>query len=332
MSRYYEALKEASRSRPVSHGRPEQTELDAALGVDDLPTAEGSTAASFEADLPLELEVDELEVDDLGSVDGENPAADFPAEDLPAPAAWTPTATEEAYAAFLPLQRPLGSRKKVALDQQALIPNSVDPVVIEHYRRLRTKIMQQHAVKPFRSLLVTSPEPEEGKSVTVLNLAFSFAMLRSFKVLVVDGDLRRGSLGRWLGKQEHAGLSNVIDGSATLAEAVLKWDELPVHFVLAGNSKIPAAELLHPAQVGRHLRAMTQQFDLVLIDSPPVNVITDAQLLSESCDAVMLVVRAFATTRKALEKAAKDLQACRMIGTILNGGSRGRMNRRYKGY
>ncbi len=220
----------------------------------------------------------------------------------------------------------------MALDRQALIPNSVDQIVVEHYRRLRTKIMQQHAVKPFRSLLVTSPEPEEGKSVTVLNLALSFAMLRSFKVLVVDGDLRRGSLGRWLGMEDRAGLSNVIDGSATFSEVVLKWDELPVHFILAGNSKISAAELLHPTQVGRHIRTMTQQFDLVLIDSPPVNLITDTQLLSESCDAVMLVVRAFATTRKALEQAAKDLQGCRIVGTILNGGARTHMYRRYKGY
>jgi protein-tyrosine kinase len=322
MSRYYEALQEASRSGRASNRNPEETELNAVLAVNDFQAEDSSEGKSGV----------EPEVDDLGPLVEESPSANFPtAADLPADPLWTTSTAEDSYCGFMPLQRP-SARKKMPLDRQALIPNSVDPIVVEHYRRLRTKIMQQHTAKPFRSLLVTSPEPEEGKSVTVLNLAFSFAMLRSFKVLVVDGDLRRGSLGRWLGMEDHAGFGNVIDGSATFAQVVLKWDEVPVHFVLAGNSKIPAAELLHPAQVGRHLRTITQQFDLVLIDSPPVNVITDTQLLSESCDAVMLVVRAFATTRKALEKAAKDLHACRIIGTILNGGSRAGLYGRYKGY
>ena len=77
---------------------------------------------------------------------------------------------------------------RVAIDQNVrMIPNAVDRALVEHYRRLRTKIMQQHAVKPFRSLLVTSASPQEGKSVTVLNLGLSFAMLPSFRVLIVEG-------------------------------------------------------------------------------------------------------------------------------------------------
>ena len=83
-----------------------------------------------------------------------------------------------------------------------LIPQAADPAVVEHYRRLRTKILQQHTDKPFKSLLVASPGPEEGKTVTALNLALSFAMLPDFKVLVVDGDLRRGTIGKLLGVEE----------------------------------------------------------------------------------------------------------------------------------
>src|SRR5258705_419053 len=69
----------------------------------------------------------------------------------------------------------IGTNAHVDIDKRArLIPHAVDAVVVEHYRRLRTKILQQQATKPFRSLMVTSPNPQEGKTVTVLNLGFSF--------------------------------------------------------------------------------------------------------------------------------------------------------------
>jgi Mrp family chromosome partitioning ATPase len=77
---------------------------------------------------------------------------------------------------------------------------------------------------------------------------------------------------------------------------------------------------------------MTEEFDLVLVDSPPVNLITDAQLLAGKCDAVLLIARAFSTTRTALEQAARELNAFRIIGTVLNGGTRPNLYRRYSGY
>ena len=188
----------------------------------------------------------------------------------------------------------LESLAKVAVDRKArVIPNAVDPSVIEHYRRLRTKIMQYHAARPFRSLLVTSAAPQEGKTVTVLNLALSFAMLPSFRVLVVDGDIRRGTLGRLLSSTERPGLTNVIDGSATLTDVFFECDDVPLRFLGRGTSQLPAAELLHSSELSGHFRSMTEQFDLVLVDSPPVNVLTDTQLLAANCDAVLLVTRAF---------------------------------------
>ena len=79
-------------------------------------------------------------------------------------------------------------------------------------------------------------------------------------------------------------------------------------------------------------RRISEQFDLVLVDSAPVNLIADAQLLAGCCDAVLLVARAFSTTRKSLEQAVQDLSPFRIIGTVLNGGPRTQVYRRYKGY
>jgi len=216
----------------------------------------------------------------------------------------------------------------VSVDQRArLIQNAVDPVVAEYYRRLRTKVMQQQAESNFRSLVVTSANPQEGKTVTVLNLGLSFSMLPSFKVLVVDGDLRRGTLGNWLGvDHDHPGLSNLIDGSAQLENVLFKSDKIPMHFVVRGNSQVPD---LHTSQLQSHFQRMTEQYDLVLVDTPPVNLIADVQLLAASCDAVLLVARAFSTTRKALEKAVQELHRFRVIGTVLNAGTAQRY--RYRG-
>jgi capsular exopolysaccharide synthesis family protein len=309
MSRFFDALKEASRSRPNANGNAARDEWQAVeTDAHELLNEAISSAAVTPSVLRPEPKRTETPVPALphgGPVE---------------------TATQQQNGAFSPTTR-------IALDPKArLIANTSDSVVGEYYRRLRTKIQQQQAAKSFRSLLVVSPSPQEGKTVTVLNLGLSFATLPAYKVLVVDGDLRRGNIGKLLGVQDHPGLTNLLDGSARLEDAVLKCDDSPLHFVLRGNSKVPPAELLNSPQLGTQLRRASEQFDLVLVDSAPVNLITDTQLLAGSCDAVLLVARAFSTTRRSLELALQDLSQFRIIGAVLNGGPRTKVYRGYKGY
>jgi len=296
MSRFYQALREASRAGTA--------------GAGDVPKPERPVGNSL----------------------GNSPAA--PRADQAPPKTQSLSLEEELAAATAAPQRGLFRiSSKAKLDQHArVIPNAVDQAVVEHYRRLRTKVMQQQAAKPFHSVMVTSAGPQEGKTVTVLNLGLSFAMLPDFKVLVVDGDIRRGSLGKWLGADDNRGLSNLVDGSAGLDEVVLKNDDLAVHFMSRGNSPVSAAELLHSPHLGHCIQKMSEYFSLVLIDSPPVNLVADAQLLAASCDAVLLVVRAFVTTRKSLERTVQDLQSFRVLGTLLNCGTRAQLDGRYRGY
>src|SRR5262249_40220189 len=151
-------------------------------------------------------------------------------------------------------------------------------------------------------------------------LGLSFAMLPNFRVLVIDGDLRRGSIGKWLGVDNYPGLSNVLEGAAKLEDVAIKCANLSMSVVTRGDSKVSPAELLHSPKLNAQFRHMTEHFDLVLVDSPPVTLITDAQLLAGSCDAVLLIARAFRSKRKSLQQAAQDLSAFRVIGTVLNGG------------
>ena len=219
---------------------------------------------------------------------------------------------------------------KIILDKRArLIPHTTDQIVVERYRMLRTKILQERETKFFRSLVVTSASPQEGKTVTVLNLALSFAALPSFRVLVIDGDMRKGSLGDWLGiDREQPGLSNLIDGSARLDQVLLKSEELSFHIIPRGNAQICD---LQPAHFEEYFRQLSAQYDLVLVDTPPVNVITDVQIMAASCDAILLIARAFSTTSKSLEEAVDKLQSFRLIGTVLNAGT-ARKTRKYQGY
>ena len=223
-----------------------------------------------------------------------------------------------------------GTPERIHLDKHArLIPHTTDRIVVERYRMLRTKILQEREKKFFRSLVVTSANPQEGKTVTVLNLALSFAALPSFKVLVVDGDMRKGTLGDWLGvDRDRPGLSNLIEGSARLDQVLLKSDELALHVMPRGNAHICD---LQSSQFDSYFRQMVGEYDLVLVDTPPVNVITDVQIMAASCDAILLIARAFSTTTKSLEEAVEKLHTFRLIGTVLNGGT-ARRSRKYQGY
>ncbi len=306
MSRVFDALQEAARLR-AANGAPVEA-VWKELGVSPPTAPEGEKDAPVVADVPESPATPEV---------GEIRAA----------------APDHNGAIHIATPAPLsldGTPARILLDKKArLIPHTADPVVVERYRMLRTKILQEREKKFFRSLVITSASPQEGKTVTVLNLALSFAALPSFKILVVDGDMRRGTLGNWLGiDSERPGLSNLIEGSAQLEQVLLKSDELSLHVIPRGNAVVSD---LQPSHFSTYFRSLAEQFDLVLVDSPPVNLITDVQIMAASCDAVLLIARAFATTSKSLEEAVDKLQSFRIIGTVLNGGTP-RRARGYHGY
>jgi protein-tyrosine kinase len=306
MSRLFDALQEAARFRGAN-GTPGET-VWKELGI-------SSTAAP-------EVEQDGPGVRGAPEARATISTVDTVLEDLPA----TPGFDIE----MPPVVPYGGAPARILLDKKArLIPHTADTIVVERYRMLRTKILQEREKKFFRSLVITSASPQEGKTVTTLNLALSFAALPSFRILVVDGDMRRGTLGEWLGiDKDRPGLSNLIEGSAKLEQVLLKSDELSMCVIPRGNAQVND---LHPSQFSVYFRHLADQFDLVLVDSPPVNIITDVQIMAASCDAVLLVARAFSTTAKGLEEAVDKLQSFRVIGAVLNAGTPQR-SRRYHGY
>lgn len=310
MGRLYDALKEAKRARQDSDRDSDKASLWEAWGIQeiDIPSVQTDPTAR----------VSQLaETADQGTervVEAESQ------EDFSAPMA----------ASDAPQNGSLGALTQAALDRKArLIPHATDTSIVDHYRRLRTKILQKREENPFKTLLVTSASPQEGKTVTVLNLALSMSLLPSFRVLVIDGDLRKGSLGTCLGvSSQQAGLSNLVDGSAKLEDVVLKSEAIPMHFIVRGNSRVADA---HASQFDVHFRRLAECYDLVIVDSPPVNLLADVQLLAKCCGAVLLVARSFVTSRQAIEKAVQELQPYNVIGTVLN-ASEVKRPKSYYGY
>ena len=309
MGRLYDALREANRARQGPDRDPGKASLWETWGIQEIDIPPVQVAAKA----PVPPQVEEEEQETVQAADAESPDR------------IAPVAAPEA-----PQNGTLGAVTQAALDRKArLIPHATDSSIVEHYRRLRTKILQKREEKPFQTLLVTSASPQEGKTVTVLNLALSMSLLPSFRVLVVDGDLRKGSLGTWLGVSgEQPGLSNLVDGSAKLEDVVLKSEAVPMHFIVRGNSRVADA---HATQFEVHFRKLAECYDLVLVDSPPVNLLADVQLLAKCCGAVLLVARSFVTSRQALEKAVQELQPYNVIGTVLN-ASEVKRSKSYYGY
>ena len=190
----------------------------------------------------------------------------------------------------------------------------------ESYRALRTSILLSTAVRPPQVLLITSPQPNEGKSCTSLNLALTLAQ-RGSRVLVVDGDLRKPGIAPHLGLTKEPGLSGLLTGGHALDEVLHPVAGVPQLWALPSGATPPnPAELLSAPRMAEVLHDLRERFDHVVIDSPPLLMVTDATVLSTLVDGVVLVVESGVTVRGALLRARALLENAggRVLGVVVN--------------
>lgn len=192
--------------------------------------------------------------------------------------------------------------------------------VAESYRALRTSILLSSLGAPPKVVLVTSALPQEGKTTTSINTAIVMAQ-RGGRVLLIDADLRRPGVHKTLGITPRAGLSSLLTGSATIGEVIVRSPQLAnLHVLPAGPQAPHPAELLGSELLRQHLETWKQEYDHIIIDTPPVLSVTDAVLLSVQADAVLVVIRSGQTTKTALRR-ARDLLVqvgARVVGVVVN--------------
>ena len=190
----------------------------------------------------------------------------------------------------------------------------------ESYRALRTSLLLTSLGAPPKTILITSALPQEGKTTTSINTAIVLAQ-KGTRVLLIDADLRRPSIHKTLGMGPRTGLSNVLTGSATLQQATVSSPILPTLFVLPAGAPPPnPAELLASANMKDLLAELREEYDHIIVDTPPTLSVTDAVVMSTRADAVVLVIRSGQTTKQALRRSRELLMQvnARVSGVLLN--------------
>jgi capsular exopolysaccharide synthesis family protein len=192
-------------------------------------------------------------------------------------------------------------------------------VIAESYRTIRTALLLSQAEHPPKVILITSPSPGEGKTVTTLNLSVALAQA-GHKVLVIDADLRKGRCHHLVNLPNHAGLSNVLTGNLGLQKAIQKTGIKDLYLLSRGALAPNPVDLLMSQKMRDVLRELRESFDFVVIDSPPAIAVSDSAVLSVICDGVVLVVNGRTTTTPAARRAVERLEkvGAPLLGAILN--------------
>ena len=217
------------------------------------------------------------------------------------------------------------------------IENRFSPIT-EQYRNVRTSIQfAASSGQPLKLLLVTSTEQEEGKTTLASNLAVVMSETNK-KVLLVDGDLRRATAGKYFNSfsTRAKGLSSLLNNSRSMLEEAIQSTQVKnLDFLPAGPIPPNPSELLNSNRLNEILERLEEQYDFVIIDSPPLLVVTDAQIFSSKVDGVILVVRENRTKRNNLIKCKNLLKRsnAHLVGFVYNGAkSKSTGNYKYNKY
>jgi capsular exopolysaccharide synthesis family protein len=192
--------------------------------------------------------------------------------------------------------------------------------VTEQYRTLRTNIQALSTTKPLKALTITSSVHGEGKSITSINLAISMAHDLSKKsILLVDADLRRSRVSKYLGFKSETGLADLISNGANIDEALINVGIDNLTILPAGKAPHNPAELLGSLKMKNLIALLRSKYDYVIFDAPPVIPVTDAGLIGAQSDGVIMVIQAERTQRGVIrhsEGLLKQAQA-KLLGYIL---------------
>lgn len=306
MSRIYEALKRAESERVLAQRehelRPQQTAE---------PVASVASIAMLPAMPPPVVTADAV-----------------PSAPSGRPAVSGETSAAAAQAALLNLE---DVRRRAWSPSVAQLPAllSRGPAV-EQFRSLRSRIYEFRDQTPIKSILISSGVPQEGKTFVAANLAISLARYKKSKVLLVDGDMRRGSLHKLFGCDSNPGLVDYLSGKSSLKQVMQQAESRPeaeselqqalanLTFIGAGTNGDQAADLSGSRRFQELVAAAAPIFDWIVVDSSPVVPVSDAVNLARACDGVLLVARSGVTQFTVAQRAQSELRASKILGFVLN--------------
>ena len=190
---------------------------------------------------------------------------------------------------------------------------------MEEFRTLRSRLYQAREKQPLSKILITSALPKEGKSFTSANLAQVLARQHGRRVLLIDGDLRNPQLHKLLGTDPGPGLFEYLRSEMDEFSILQRGPMENLFFIPAGNYSANPAELLANGRLRNLLNRLESTFDWIIVDSAPAVPVTDAVLMANDCDGVLLVVRSNSTPTDAARRARREFADRNVIGVVLNG-------------
>jgi capsular exopolysaccharide synthesis family protein len=195
-------------------------------------------------------------------------------------------------------------------------------LVSEQYKSLVTNLLSLNKGKPPRVIVITSSIASEGKTITALNLAITLShAIKKPKIVLIDADMRKGKVSRYLGVDSSNGLSDYLTGKARLEDVIYNIDIEHLSFISSGPVASHPADLLASSRMKDLLRELRAQFDYILIDTPPVIPVTDAAIIGAQADGVLMVIKAGETQRGIVRRTDELLNQAqaKVVGHVLTG-------------
>jgi capsular exopolysaccharide synthesis family protein len=309
MSRIEEALRRAMNDEP----RASEAEMADAVAIDD---AQALAREPFPLEMPDRRTVKQGPALSFAPAGAAKPVA---AAGPAAPVALSeplvlPPATSGAPSRLI-------ERMDAGLAQKVVIDHNTMPLSREQYRRLAATLYQAQAARGLKVIMIGSALPGEGKTLTAANLALTFSESYKRTVLLIDADLRRPSQHQVFQVQNTSGLS---EGLAAMSDKSMKVRQISERLALlpAGRpNSDPMAGLTSP-RMHRLVNEARDMFDWVIIDTPPVGLLPDANLLATFVDGAILVVRAGVTPHDIVRRAVDALGRQKLLGVVLNRAER----------
>ena len=222
----------------------------------------------------------------------------------------------------------VGSARVVEFSSRAISTARVEPHLFaiteprspecEHFRSLRTKLLEAGERQNMHAFVVTSAGVGEGKTLMSLNLAWLLAQTDGIRALLIDADLRSPATATYFGIENEFGLSEVLTGDKKLTQAIVKLQPAGLHLLPGGSPREDVAELLSGPRFSRLLAEARKHFDYIIIDAPPLGIFTDANLLINRADGALLVVRSGKTRYAVVDRLLEQLPPERMLGVVVN--------------
>jgi capsular exopolysaccharide synthesis family protein len=280
--------------------------IDEALKRSQGPLVSRSARAEVPSRLVKDMTLDDYPVE--GRAPGERAERPIPPPVPVDPAPFTPARPE--------VRRTI-ARPRLDQNEKLVVGPGRNPVSLEQYRRLAASLHDIQIERGLRTVVVTSTAPKEGKTLTVVNLALTFSESYGRRVLLIDADLRRPSVHQVLGIPNDKGLSDVLRADRIEPPTVQVSPLLTV--LPSGRPEQNPLAGLSSERMRSLLEECANRYDWIIIDTPPMAMLSDAQILARLTQAAIFVIRAGATPFHAVNKAIEELGREFIVGTVLNG-------------